>query len=185
MSIVYYPLPAIGVSRGPPRYAMYEPNMSEEYFDEEPEEYMIEDDFYIDDPEIMELSNAMASGEFQEGDLDENGIINEHDVLRGPSGGWGGGVGNVIGAGLPAYFRNSLMPLDSWQSHDKLTDELQEIAALEEELANTNLQSKLDLENALEEGKTKITKWHIMIISGTITSLIATVMLIYRRVGKK
>jgi hypothetical protein len=78
MSIVYYPLPAIGVSRGPPRYAMYEPNMSkEEYIDEE---YPEDEEFYPEeeiagcengecyrtlggeeyDPEIMELSNEMA-----------------------------------------------------------------------------------------------------------------------------
>lgn len=202
MSIAYYPLPSIGIGRGPPRYAMYEPGImsKEEYYEEEPyygEEYEIypeDKGEYIEgcengecyrtttslDPEIMELSNAM-----QEGDLDENGVITADDVLQGPSGGWGGGVGNVLSPGLPQYLRNSLLPLDSWQKMETETEQEQDIALLEDELADTELKNKLDLEKLLGEKKAKISKWQMMMIAGGVTTLIAISVFIYKRATKR
>lgn len=190
MSLVYYPLPSIGAGgRGPPRYAMYEPNMSEKEEFIDSEEYYPEEDCANGEcyrtlatstgSDIMELGGGM------EGDLDDNGVITADDVLRGPSGGWGGGVGNVLSPGLPQYLRNSLLPLDSWQKMETQTEEEQDIAALEDALADTELKNKLDMEKMLGEKKAKITKWHMMMIAGGVTTLIAISVFIYKRATKR
>lgn len=174
----------------------YDEGGEEEFFDAElegrdkgdytPEEYTSEDclngECYrtltsmSDDPEIMELSDAIA-----EGDLDENGVITADDVLQGPSGGWGGGVGNVLSPGLPQYLRNSLLPLDSWQKMETQSEEEEEISALEEALADTELKRKLSLD---DKKKAKITKWHMMMIAGTVVTLISIIVFVYKRIGK-
>ena len=151
----------------------------DEEYGEDPESYGEE----VYDPDIFETA---AEGEEEDGGAGplEEGLYPTmaDDVLRGPSGGFGGGIGNVLSPGLPSYLRNSLMSLDAYQQKEKQSDEQSEIAALEEDLANTELMNKLELEKTLGEGKAKITKWHIMIISGVITTLIAIVTLVWRRV---
>jgi hypothetical protein len=169
MSIAYYPLPAIGVSRGPPRYAMYEPNMSEEeYYEEEPLDGEEEEEY---DPEM----------EYAEGDLDENGTITADDVLQGGGGGFGGGFGNALAPALPEYLRNSMMPLDSWQSFEGDKETEREVKALEDQLTDIELQSEIDLKKE-KESKFKLSKWHIMMIAGIATTLIAILFLIMKRI---
>ena len=129
------------------------------------------------DSEIMELSNAIA-----EGDIDADGVITERDVLRGPSGPWGAGVGNVMSPGLPQYLRNSLLPLDSWQKMETQTEEEQDIAALEDALADIELKSKLGDDDTK---KAKITKWHMMMIAGTVVTLISIIVFVYKRIVGK
>ena len=163
----------------------------EEYYDEEPLDEEDEEEY---DPEIMEVEEEMngdggeeeeeyieAEAEAEEGDLDENGVITADDVLQGGGGGFGGGFGNALAPALPEYLRNSLMPLDSWQEFEGDKETEREVRSLEDQLSDIELKSKINLEEE-NEGKLKLSKWHIMMIAGIATTLIAILFFIMKRV---
>ena len=86
--------------------------------------------------------------------------------------------GNVLSPALPTYLRNSLLPLDTWQTLETETEQEQAIADLEAQLQSAKADADAQLE--LEKKRSKITKWHMLTIGGITVTLIAIIYLIYR-----
>ncbi len=144
---------------------------------------MSEEEYYEEEEPLDGEEEYIEGGDipFEEGDLDESGNITADDVLQGGGGGFGGGFGNALAPALPEYLRNSLMPLDSWQSFEGDKETERQVKALEDQLTDIELQSAIDLKKA-KESKFKLSKWHIMMIAGIATTLVAILFLIMKRV---